>query len=211
MLYQIIPAQVEGVNTMGNILMVPTAKTVTNADTRNAALTFGVLGVCLAGLLGIAGGLARRSASGIVLAALLGLVLGLTCGVGFSFAVLPFFFRTEPFYPEYDLILSMIMHGSIWGSIGAAGGLTFAAGLGVRRVYGRALLAGLMGAVLGTIGFELIGVVLFPLENTGQPVSTSWPTRLMARLTVTLMTAAFIILLLPEPQHDIPSPKPVSR
>jgi len=105
-------------------------------------------------------------------------------------------------YPEYDLILSMIMHGSIWGLTGATAGLAFAVGLGEQKLYGRTLAAGFAGAVLGAIVFDLIGVVLFPLGSTGQPISTTWPTRLMARLLVTLATAAVVILLLPEPSPD---------
>jgi hypothetical protein len=209
LVYELIPTEKEEVNTMGQLLMVPTTKTTSRAGTRNGALTFGLLGVCLGGLLGTAGGLARRSASAMLAASLLGSILGLAAGAGISFAVLPFFFRVEPIYPEYDLIISMLMHGSIWGLSGAAAGLAFAIGLGERRLFGRALVAGFVGAVLGAIAFELIGVVLVPLGNTGQPISTTWPTRLMARLLVTLATAAVVILLLPKPRPDKPSRLPV--
>ena len=167
------------------------------AATRNGALAFGVLGVCLGGLLGIAGGLARRSVSASVVAGLVGSILGLALAVGACFALLPYFLKTLPDHPDYDLILSMIMHGSIWGLTGAAAGLAFALGLGERRLLGRALVAGFAGAVLGAIAFDLIGGVLFPLANTGQPISTTWPTRLLARLLVTVATAGVVILLLP--------------
>jgi hypothetical protein len=155
-------------------------------------LTFGVLGVCLGGFLGIGRGPARRSASALVVAGLVGSILGLALAAGASFAVLPFFLKTQPVHPEYELILSMIMHGSIWGLTGAAAGLAFAVGLGEGRLLGRAL-----GAVLGTITFELIGAGLFPLASTSQPISTTWPTRLMARLMVTVATASVVILFLP--------------
>lgn len=207
--YDLIPTEKEQVNTLGTLSMVPTAKTTIRAAIRNGALAFGALGVCLGGLLGIAGGLARRSVSAMVAAGLLGSILGLASGAGVSFAVLPLYFRLEPVYAEYDLILSMIMHASIWGLTGAVAGEAFAAGLGKPSLHGRAVAAGLVGAVIGAVAFELIGVMLFPFDNTGQPISTSWPPRLMARLMVTLATAAFVILLLAKPRPDKPSRPPV--
>jgi hypothetical protein len=207
--FDLIPTDKEQVNTLGTLSMVPTAKTTSKAGTRNGALTFGLLGVCLAGSLGMAGGLARRSVSAMLAAGLLGAILGLAAGAGVSFAVLPLFFRLEPVYADYDLILSMIMHASIWGVTGAAAGLAFAAGLADRRLYGRAVLAGLVGAVIGAFAFELIGVVVVPLGSTGQPISTTWPSRLMARLLVTLATAAFVVLLLPHPRPDKPFGQPL--
>lgn len=198
MVHELIPAAKEEVNTMGRLIMLPTVKTTSVAGTWNGALTFGLFGVCLGGLLGMAGGLARRSGRAILVAGLLGAILGLTVGAGVSFAVLPLFFHAEPLYPQYELILSISMHGSIWGLTGAAAGMAFAVGLGQRRMYGRALAAGFVGGVLGAIAFDLIGVLLFPLGNTGEPISTTWPTRLTARLLVALATTAFVILLLPE-------------
>jgi MFS family permease len=202
--YELIPTGREGVNTMGLILQLPTQRTTNLADTRNAALAFGLLGACLAGGLGIAGGLARRSASAMLAAGLLGAILGLACGAGCSFAVLPLFFRIAPLYSEYDLIFSMIMHGSIWGAAGAAAGLAFAVGLGERRLVGRSLLAGFVGAVLGAIVFDVVGVLVYPIGTTGQPISTTWPTRLMARLMVTLATTGVVILLLPAKKPEAP-------
>jgi hypothetical protein len=207
--FDLIPTEQEQINTLGTLSMVPTAKTMRKAATRNGALTFGLLGVCLGGLLGIAGGLSRRSVSAMLAAGLLGSILGLATGAGVSFAVLPLFFRLEPVYADYDLILSMIMHASIWGATGAVAGLAFAAGLGKPNLHGRAVAAGLVGAVLGAIVFDLIGVVLVPLGNTGQPISTTWPTRLMARLLVTLAAAAFVVLLLPDSRPDTPSRQPL--
>ena len=146
--YGLIPTGTEGVNTMGLILQLPTQRTTSLADTRNAALAFGLLGACLGGLFGLAGGLARWSASAMATAGLLGTILGLACGAALSFAVLPLFFRTAPIYPDYDLIFSMLMHGSIWGAAGAAAGLAFAVGLREWRLVGRSLLAGFVAPSL---------------------------------------------------------------
>ena len=66
-----------------------------------------------------------------------------------------------------------------------------------------------MGAVLGAVVFDLIGAGLFPFADTGQPISTTWQTRLMARLMISLATAAAIILVLPRSQSDKALPQAV--
>ena len=113
-----------------------------------------------------------------------------------SFGLLPFIFDIQPNHPEYELILSMIMHASIWGLTGAVSGLAFGVGFGDRRLILRGLAAGFAGAVLGSVVFDLIGAVVFPLAGTGEPISTTWPSRLLARLTVTLGIAALVIAAL---------------
>ena len=78
----------------------------------------------------------------------------------------------------------MIMLTSVWGLTAAPAGLAFALGLGERRLWGRALAAAVVGAVLGAVVFELIGGAIFPLADTVKPISTTWPSRLLARLLV---------------------------
>jgi len=197
MILDLIPAKSVPVPTMGQIVMAPTTATANVALTRNGALAFGLLGLCLGGLVGTAGGLARRSAPAIVLAGLVGALLGMALAAGASLALIPVFLRTWTDNPKYELVLPMIMHAPIWGLTGAAAGMAFAVGWGDRRLIGRALAAGFVGAALGAIAFELIGAGLFPLSNTGMPISTTWPSRLLARLLVTLATAAFVSLSLP--------------
>jgi hypothetical protein len=120
--------------------------------------------------------------------------------VATSLPLLPYFLKAIPDQPDYELILSMVMHGTIWGLIGASAGLAFAVGLGERGLIGPALLAGLAGAVIGAIVFDMTGGALFPLADTGQPISTTLPTRFLARLLVTIGTGAAIILVLPRRQ-----------
>ncbi len=61
--YKIIPAEkvLQSVMMTSAKVMAPTPATEDVASARNGALTFGVLGLCLGGALGIAGGLARKS------------------------------------------------------------------------------------------------------------------------------------------------------
>ena len=137
--YDLIPAEKGKVNTMGTIIIVPTADTMTVAAVRNGALTFSVLGVCLGGCLGLAGGLARRSTSATLVAGGLGSVLGLAAGAGVSLAVIPYVLKIVPDHIDYELPLSIVMHGSIWGLTGAAAGFAFAVGLGQPRMLIRAI------------------------------------------------------------------------
>jgi hypothetical protein len=130
-------------------------------------------------------------------------VLGSAAGAGLSLAILPWFFDAEKEYFEYDLILSLAMHGFIWGMLGAVAGLAFAVGQGESRLIGRALSAGGLGGLLGAIAFELIGAMYFAAAETGEPISHTWQTRLMARLMVTLGTAATILLFLPNPPKAV--------
>jgi hypothetical protein len=192
--YQLIPAETVTVNTMGRMITGPDQATMAVAEVRNGALTFGLFGLCLAGFLGMAGGLARRSASRTLVAGLLGSILGLASGAALSLAILPLALESLPAHLDYNLMISAIMHGSIWGLSGGAAGLAFATGLGKRGLVVRATAAGIVGAVLGAVAFDMIAAVIFPLANTGQPISTTWPSRLMARLLVAIATTGFVML-----------------
>jgi hypothetical protein len=198
--YKRIPARQVMLNTMGTIAPAITSETQSEADVRNAALAFAVLGACLGGCLGLAGGLARRSGLATAAAGLLGLLLGAGLAVGVSLGSLKAFAEARMTYSEYDLPLSMLMHGLIWGLSGAAAGLAFAVGRGGWRRLAPATAAGFAGAVLGAIASDLIGAFAFPMADTGDPVSTTWASRLVARLLVALATAAGVILILPSPR-----------
>jgi hypothetical protein len=195
-IYDLIPAAVATQTALGLTRVTPTVATENVAVARNGALAFGVLGLFLGGCLGLAGGLARRSSFAIA-AGGLGSVLGFAAGVGASLALLPFCISSRIRYPEHDLLISFLMHGAIWGLLGALAGLAFAVGLGERNVCIRALAAGLAGALVGAIAFDLIGVVAFPGAKTDDPISRTWVTRLMARLVMTVATAAAVSLVLP--------------
>ena len=220
LIYKIIPAEkvLQSVMMTNVKVMLPTRATEDAAAARNGALSFGLLGVCLGGALGIAGGLARRSTSAAIRGGLLGAVLGLALGVGLSLGLLPLFLSQQDRYSDDDLIVlivSLVMHALIWGLLGASAGLAFAVGLEKPRLWHRAAIAGFFGAVVGTVVFELAGGLLFPLAATHQPISETWPTRLLARLLVALGTAGVVLLVLVKPVHKAAAhqtnlPTPVS-
>ena len=195
---------------MGNVSMVSDWKTTAVAETRNGAITFGALGLCLGASLGIVGGLARRSAAGALMGGLLGSMLGLAIGAGVSYVLLPRFIAARFDYVEYDFLISMGMHGLLWGLPGAAAGLAFAVGLGDIRRWVPSLAAGLFGAVLGAVAYEIIGATLFVTAETGKPISDAWATRLLAPLLVCVGTALAVAILLPDIPRRAPIPNPTS-
>ena len=192
---------------MGTVALAVTADNQAIADVRNAALAFGVL-VRLPGRMpGRGRGPGETVADGDRRGRPAGLAAGRGPGAGVSLATLGAFAKCSSRYSEYDIFLSTAMHGLIWGLCGAEAGLAFAVGLGGgRRWLALAPAAALVGAVLGAIAFELAGAGLFPLASTGEPVSTTWASRLTARLLVALATAAAVILILPA-AHPVGEPR----
>ena len=137
----------------------------------------------------MAGGLSRRSPAGAAVGGILGVVLGMALGACVSWVALPRFIAARQDYIEYDLIISLAMHVSICGLVGAAAGLAFAVGLGDPRLCGRILAAGLLGAAMARSPSEMIGAAAFPVAETDEPISKTWLTRLLARMLVSLATA----------------------
>lgn len=190
--YEVIPAERVLQNISGNQVMIPNLATESVATTRNAALAFGVSGLCLAGFLGVAGGLARRSIPATLTAGMVGSVLGFILGAAVCLGLLPTFLHARYYYDEYELAISFAMHGVIWAPLGACAGLAFAIGRSRSGFMVRAILAGLSGALLGSIGYEILGAGVFPMANTSQPVSNWWLTRLLAQVLLAGMTALFL-------------------
>jgi hypothetical protein len=200
-IYRIVPAKkvLQSVRMTSAKVMLPTPATENAAAARNGALAFGVLGLFLGCSLGIAGGLARKSPAAATRAGLFGTIAGAIVGAGLSLGLLPVFLAQQDRYSEDELVVllvSLVMHAVIWGSLGASAGLAFAVGLGEPSRGIRAAIAGFLGAVLGTVAFELAGGLLFPLAATHQPISETWPTRLLARLLVALGSASALVLAL---------------
>jgi hypothetical protein len=155
---------------------------------KNAVLAFGLLGAVLGVFLGAAGGVARSSARSTVVAAATGLLAGGAAGAGVAVALVPIAARDLVMVSE-SLVFPMLIHGGIWSAVGAAGGLAFGIGFGGRHAVPRAIVGGFVGALLGTIVYELLGALASPMASTGAPLSTTWPTRLLARVSVTTLAA----------------------
>jgi hypothetical protein len=194
-----IPARKIVLDAKGKVMPAIPGTTESVAAVRNGAIVSGELGLCLGGILGIAGGLSRGSRSAAWRAGALGSTVGAALAGGISLALLPSLGSARTVYPNYGLLISMATHGLMAGLAGAAGGLAFAAGLGLRRLLVRATMAGLAGAVLGAVVFDMVGVRLFPQADPGELVSAAWPLRAVSRLWIATATAAFVTLILPGP------------
>jgi hypothetical protein len=167
------------------------------ATSLNGAAAFAVLGGLLGLSLGLVGGLGRRSAAGAILGAAVGLFLGAAAGALPSFAIMPWHWKHRG-DDEYrgQLVLPTLVHLGLWCSLGLTAGLAFGLGrYGPRpsRLFVTGA-AGLIGAIIGTSLFELAGALLFPLDETVNPFSATWQTRLLARLSVALFVGLAVML-----------------
>jgi hypothetical protein len=174
-------------------------------NARNGGLTFGALGGLLGLALGLAGGLCRRSIRWALTGAVAGLILGAAAGALPSFAVMPWQWRHRNDDPwTADLLVPMLIHLGLWSGVGLAAGLAFgigSSGAKPSRLF-EATLAGLVGAMLGTFVFEMVGAILFPLANTVNPFSATPGTRLLARLCIAGFVAVGAFRALPPPTKE---------
>jgi hypothetical protein len=168
----------------------------TTADTERAAIVAtsarsnAAFGALLGLAFGAAGGMARRSAGGAVKAALLGAIVGGSGGYVASYCLVPVYYRHSHRF-VVDLIPSMLLHGALWGSVGALAALALGVGWGAGpSQLVRCLIGGALGAFIGTAAFDLLGAILFASDDTSEPVSTSAASRLFARM----LAAVFIAL-----------------
>jgi hypothetical protein len=159
------------------------------ADLKGGAWTFGILGAALGLALGLAGGLARRNPWAALTAAPAGLILGGAVGAGMALGMV------RLYYLDYNphsnsLLLPLLVHGGIWSTLGLVAGTSLGIGLGGRGRILQAGLGGLLGAILATLIYEVVGALAFPMAKTHHPVSEDSTSRLFADLTLTLLVAA---------------------
>ena len=172
-------------------------------DYKNALVAYGLLGGSLGLCLGLAGGLARRSVALGVKAGVLGLVVGSLLATAAGAAILPAYYHAEEVDQEtlsQDLLLPLLVHAGCWGVAGLAGGLILGWSLQAPDPLGRkrpalGAIGGLLGAVLAAIIFEVVGGFAFTNDKTGEPVSRTVATRLIARVLVGLLSGSMAALV----------------
>jgi hypothetical protein len=146
---------------------------------------------------GVAGGLTRRYPAGPVLGGLFGLLLGASLGAWPSFFLMPWHeYAYVKLYEDQEIIRPVLMHMGLWCMPAAAAGVAYGFGrFGLKlRPLVRTTVGGICGAALGTILYDVIGAILFPLASTTDPWSSTPETRMLARLAVALFTAAGVLL-----------------
>jgi hypothetical protein len=177
------------VTILGTDQVIVTMEARERAGVLGGAAGAAILGAALALSLGVAGGLARRRAREGLRAGLAVAGLGMMAGFAAAWLLLPVFYRyASPI--SGDLILPLLTQGGVWTLVGAVGGLALGLGLGSLGLALRAGIGGLLGGLVGAIAFEALGAVAFPNDETDQPVSKTWVTRLILRLLVAVLAAA---------------------
>jgi hypothetical protein len=174
---------------LGTEQMLVTVAARERAGVLGGAAGAAILGAALGLGLGFAGGWARRMARAGLRAGLAGAVLGMMAGIAASWVLLPVFYRYESPISG-DLILPLLTQGGVWTLVGATGGLALGLGLGDRGQALRGALGGLLGAALAATIFEAVGAFAFLNDETDQPISKTWVTRLLVRMLVAVLAAA---------------------
>ena len=161
-------------------------KTKVVVETRQAAAAIGMLGLALGIALGLTGALAAGSQRVSLAGSFIGGVSGALVGAGLSMLLVPVFFDVSN--SQTGLPLLFLTHLAILAGVGAAGGLALGWSLGDRKVIVRCMIGGIVGALVGTLAFEVINFVAFPNMRTFEPV----PVKTIPRIIMHLLVAAGI-------------------
>jgi hypothetical protein len=171
------------------------------AEINRVALATGILGAFEGLSLGLAGGLARRSARAAMTAAAGGLVVGACVAVGAPLCILPYYINNRNFFGE-SFLAPLLLHAALYVPIGAAGGLALGLGLASPRRITSLAAGGLIGAALGTLVNDFATVVLFPLSSPSLPLADTPSGRVASRLFVAVLIAVFVVAAVPTMASD---------
>jgi hypothetical protein len=164
------------------------------AESRQAALAFGVLGAILGLGLGLSGGLVSLAGTHMR-AGLTGMVLGGGLGVVAALLCVPRFY--EHLTPGGGLGAHILMYAGMFIPLGAACGMALGMGLAVKQAAARCALGGMLGATLAVIVLVIANSLAFPLDQEPAPVPAERIGRLIIHLSVALLVALFATLSLP--------------
>lgn len=191
---EIIPPDLVHFEAFGHDAILPTRETP-KVVTQTSAIAFGTLGLALGASLGIAGGLSRRPirVGRIALAAEVGGLLGAGFGVAMAFGLVPIAMDARAGNSDPPIWYGIVHHLLATAPLGLAAGLAFAIGGNDRRMILRATLAAMGGAIAGSVASDVLGAIAFPLARTDSPLAETMPSRIVARLLVTMGTAAAVV------------------
>jgi hypothetical protein len=179
------------------------AAQITQARIASGTLAFGVTGALFGLMLGVAGGLSRKSNKATILAGVFGLVLGgLAEGGAGRLSLWLIYHRFDP--QTEDMLQSLLGHLGLWSAVGLTGGLAFGLGLGGRGRWWRATIGGLVGAGVATVVYEFLGALVFATHGTHQPLADTPETRALAQILIPLGAAIGALLSASDPK---PKPK----
>jgi hypothetical protein len=178
--------------------------------TQVAIITYGALGAALGLALGLAGGSLRGLFFRGLNAGLAGLIFGAVSTAAVAKFAVPLYYRAFDASSDklaHDMLLPFIIHAAIWICAGTAGGGSLGLGLGSWSVAFRGALGGGLGALLGTVIYEVAGALLFTMAGTAQPLAEQWEPRMIALLSVTILVSIMAFWATGFPRSaEMPSP-----
>ena len=158
-----------------------------SVGTNQAVAAYGLLGLAVGIILGIAGGLAAGSGKANLPAAVVGGILAGIAGAGLALVMVPRYFdSSEATTAPLWLLLA---HAAIFGGIGAASGLALGWAWGGRAPIVRCVLGGIIGGVLGTIGVDIANVIGFGMGRIFEPVPAVSGARFVLSIGIALCVA----------------------
>jgi hypothetical protein len=157
----------------------------------NTALAIGILGGALGLTFGAAGGLYRRSSRRATANGALGLVCGAAIGAGVPLLIVPWFYLNEGRPPNPSLPL--FFHGAIYSAVGAVGGFVFGLGVSGWKEAVRAFLAAALGAVLGSLFYDVFQTIAFPLAWDFSPMPGTAGSRLLSHLMMSISAISCVV------------------
>jgi hypothetical protein len=159
-------------------------KTKVVVERNQAMAAYGMLGAALGVILGLTGALVAGSKPVNLAGALVGGVSGGLLGACVSMVLVPVFYDISN--SQTGLPLLFLTHLVIFAGLGTAGGQALGWSSGDRKVIVRCMIGGIVGALVGTLVFEVTNFVAFPNLRTFEPV----PVKTIPRLIMHLCVAA---------------------
>ena len=173
------------------VLLRELARRRGDAEKMNTALAIGILGGALGLTFGAAGGLYRRSSRRATANGALGFVCGAVIGVAVPLLIVPWFYLNEGRPPNPSLPL--FFHGAIYSAVGAVGGFVFGLGSSGWKEAVRACLAAALGAVLGSIVYDVFQTIAFPLAWDFSPMPGTAGSRLLSHLIMSISAISCVV------------------
>jgi len=156
------------------------------AERQSAVIGMGCLGGILGLMLGVGGGLGRRSNPGAALGGGIGLCLGAAVGASVPWVLVPVFYNSISQPP--NLTLPLLIHTGMYSAIGSVAGLALGSSLNGCSGAIKGFVAGAMGAGIGSMIFNIVHTIMFPLEWDYSPMPGNSGSRLFAHLCVAFLS-----------------------
>jgi len=154
----------------------------------NGAIVYGGLGLCLAIAATLAGRLATTGQRPRFFVGLVGVALATVLSGLPSFLMMPLSAASADADPgSLDLTTPLLIHLGLWCPIGAGIGLACGMLQGEsRKTIADRVVAGIVGAALGTVVYEFVGAISIPTGKTNEPLPGTETARLAAMLCVAI-------------------------